>query len=975
METQKEDTNKYPLTLEDAIFRKNELISDNNEYFIHYDLLLTLRKSTDLFNSQLNTNQNNSKNSFTPKDFEGRVKAIFNYHPKTDKDLFLNYHGQVNSVIINGIPTEVNHKNRRIFLKKADLKTGKNEVVILFSSSYSHGGLGLHQFVDPADKKEYLYTQFEPFECNTVFPVFDQPDLKATLNMSLCGHKEWILLSNELDILNKDLIDIYPANKISLSVSDKEDFEKNFQEFLELNEEERNFLFNSVSEKDYKITAFNKTDKISSYLFALCAGPFYCHLDTSNYKVPLRIFMRESLKDCGNPEEFFKITIAGMEWYHKFFGYPYPFRKYDQIYCPEYNFGAMENVGLVTYNEMYCWRENPTNQLRNKFSITVLHELAHMWFGNFVTMKWWDDLWLNESFATFISFLCQDQALTIEKFGDTYQNSWLTFNTYKDFAYKEDQNSNTHSVYSEINDTEQAHSNFDMIVYYKGSSLLKQMFYFIQEKNFSEGLYSYFTKFKWNNSVFDNFIDEMADAVSKRDDEDKLRKSFDLKNLSKKWLTEPGLNQIELNMKTKIDESSSLSSSPNKISEFIIKQNPCLEKFANLQTHLMDILFIYENSPSVEIKDVLIENMPCTNIAKVIGMDAPSAVILNYNDYAYIKWIIDENSFNFLRKNLHNKLDLLSRKLVYRSLYDSMRDAKISSIEYIETLCEFLKSENDESLVINNLTFLSSAVLYFTPRKYQNYFYEKLWDLVSFLIKEFIEKNKSYNGLIPILISFSVNEKHIKIMQKWLDSNEDAFLLVNNETFIVGRNNITQDHRFSILSKVFQLRDLDFETKMKLLEVEKERDKNSDKSRKAEITCKACLPTIQNKQEVWDQLVNFPNSDSLHNKRALMIGFAPINQIDLIEEFLTEKFFDAISSLGKCEYFYIDYFLMFCSPTNFVDQKIIEKFEQKISTLDSTFNYIKKALIEMLDEIKRYQRAQAFTELKASLMNRWNEQN
>ena len=163
METQIEDTNKYPLTFEEATFRKNELVSEKNEYFIHYDLLLTLRKSTDLFNNSSEENK-----SFKAKEFEGRMKTTFNYHPKTDKDLFFNYHGQVYSVVINGKQTEVNHKTRRIFIKKTDLRIGENnEVVILFSSSYGHSGAGLHQFIDPSDKKEYLYTQFEPFECGS----------------------------------------------------------------------------------------------------------------------------------------------------------------------------------------------------------------------------------------------------------------------------------------------------------------------------------------------------------------------------------------------------------------------------------------------------------------------------------------------------------------------------------------------------------------------------------------------------------------------------------------------------------------------------------------------------------------------------------------------------------------------------------------------------------------------------------------
>jgi len=304
MEQNKEDTNKYPLTKIEAEFRKNELLSNNNEYSIHYNLILILRKSTDTFKNP----------GVKVNDFEGRLKVIFDYFPKTNEDIFLNYHGLVNSVEINNKPTEVNHQRRRVFLKRSDLKENdRNEVVILFSSMYGHSGTGLHQFVDPSDKKEYLYTQFEPFECNTVFPVFDQPDLKATLNISLCGTKEWVLLSNENDVYtNDDIKNISVLEK--LNKSEKDNLEMHFPEFLSLNKSEFDFLFNSVLDNNYKISAFNKTAKISSYLFAVCAGPFYCHTDPNNYKVPLRVFMRESLKDCGDPAEFFKITIAGMEW-------------------------------------------------------------------------------------------------------------------------------------------------------------------------------------------------------------------------------------------------------------------------------------------------------------------------------------------------------------------------------------------------------------------------------------------------------------------------------------------------------------------------------------------------------------------------------------------------------------------------------------------------------------------------------------
>ena len=304
MEQQKEDTNKYPLTKSEAEFRKSELLNGNNEYSINYNLILTLRKSTDAYLNQ----------EITTKDFEGRIKITFDYFPKTNEDIFLNYHGLVNSVVCNGKKTEINSTKRRIFLKKSDLiVNGKNEVVILFSSLYGHSGTGLHQFVDPSDKKEYLYTQFEPFECNTVFPVFDQPDLKATLSIALCGTKEWVLLANENDVYTNE--NIGNLNDLSaLSASERESLNGHFPEFEKLSKDEFNFLFGAVLGKEYKICAFLKTEKISSYLFAVCAGPFYCHKDPFNYKVPLRIFMRESLKDCGDPTEFFRITIAGMEW-------------------------------------------------------------------------------------------------------------------------------------------------------------------------------------------------------------------------------------------------------------------------------------------------------------------------------------------------------------------------------------------------------------------------------------------------------------------------------------------------------------------------------------------------------------------------------------------------------------------------------------------------------------------------------------
>ena len=487
---EKVEAKKFPLKKDEAFRRKEQIIDKEGNYLVKYNLILCLRLSTD----------KNPK--FPDNDFEGRMEIDFTYYDTKQEDIFLNFCGTIQSIQINSKPTTVNYKDKRIYLSHLDLICGaKNHVVILFSTKYGTSGAGLHHFIDPIDKKEYLYTQFEPYDCNLVFPVFDQPNIKGNLKLTLVGPEEWVLLGNEKEEctwkFTKD------------TKEDDKDIPAINEVLSPLTNEEYDFLFNSIFDKNYKITVFNETPKISSYLYAICAGPYISLKNPYKYEVPMRIFMRESLKKLGEPKEFFRVTMAGMEFYKKFFGISFQFSKYDQIFCPEFNYGAMENVGLVSFNEEYLYRiagakgkQNMEN--RAKFCNTVLHELAHMWFGDLVTMNWWDDLWLNESFATIISFVCQHDAL-----GNDYPNTWISFNELKGKGYSEDQKMTTHSVYCNIQDTDESDSHFDGIVYYKGSSLVKQMLSVIGKENFSNGLKEYFKKYKWGNTTFDEFIGKM----------------------------------------------------------------------------------------------------------------------------------------------------------------------------------------------------------------------------------------------------------------------------------------------------------------------------------------------------------------------------------------------------------------------------------------------------------------------------------
>ena len=308
---EKEGDKKEPLTQKEAELRKSLIADNSGNYTVIYDLFLVIRKIADKIKEEKH-------------DFEGLLDLTLTYHPKTDikEGLFLNFVGEIHSLIINDTKIEkFKFEKYRLDLDLNLLKEGENKIKILFSGDYNHNGVGLHHCVDPADKKEYLYTQMEPYDCHRLLPCFDQPDIKAILKLKVLAPKEWRVLANA--------------------------YEKNISEFksnenlsqFNLDENSLNHLVNTheIQNKNYNLYIFEDTPRISTYLYALCAGPYHCIENTLPCPIKLRIFMKESLKDYGFPEDIFKVTIAGMKFYSEYFGHPFPFNKYDQIFCPEYN--------------------------------------------------------------------------------------------------------------------------------------------------------------------------------------------------------------------------------------------------------------------------------------------------------------------------------------------------------------------------------------------------------------------------------------------------------------------------------------------------------------------------------------------------------------------------------------------------------------------------------------------------------------
>ena len=899
---EKEGDKKVPLTQQEAELRKSLVADEKGNYSVTYDLFLVIRKLADKIKDEKH-------------DFEGLLDMTLTYHPKNDikNGLFLNFVGEIHSLEINGKKVDIfKFEKYRLDLDLTLLKEGENKIKILYSGDYNHNGVGLHHCIDPSDKKEYLYTQMEPYDCHRLLPCFDQPDIKAILKLKVLAPKEWRVLAN--------------AYEKSISEFTSND---NVSQFS-LDENCINHLINAhdIKSKSYNLYIFEDTPRISTYLYALCAGPYYCIENTLPCPIKLRIFMKESLKDYGFPEDIFRITIAGMKFYSEYFGHPFPFNKYDQIFCPEYNYGAMENVGLVTINEAYCFKSKPTQRAMTQRAITILHELAHMWFGDMVTMKWWDNLWLNESFATFISHLCADKVEEIKK---EYPISWIIFNTHKGRALTADQMSNTHPVKGEIKDTLEAETEFDTIVYKKGSSMVKQMYYYIGDENFSKGLSLYFNQYHWNNTVFEDFIGKMVEAAG-----DKFN---NLNDLCFNWIQKAGLNEISLDI--------DYDKNTNKINKFIVKQKPCLEKFPNMITHIVDFLFIYdfedENKNKV-IKRQIIEPKNET-IFDFSNELMPKIVFLNYNDYGYMKLDLSYMNMDDLKQYLLKCKDTLIKAALYRALYDTFRDSKITSIEFINITFETIQEELDEDTIAVLLNYIKEVIIGNLPLKYIPEYKTKFFKILKNMIEKELSKinfNKERVKMILIYLnSYASDEEDKKYLIRLLNLDSDM---------------ITQSRRFAYVKTIYISRTIQLEEKETLLNREIKRDKNSADSLTAKLTCNAALPDRANKERLWKKITEESNSDSLTNMEAIMIGFAPVEQYDLVEDFLTEKFFEALPKIGKNnEAFFVNYFIRYLSPKKFTNDEILQKMEKLVNELreDKEQSQALKYLTQTFDDMKR----------------------
>ena len=445
------------------------------------------------------------------KNFGSKSLICFNAKPGSSTFLDL-IADEVTSIDLNGksLDPAVAFQDNRIEL--TDLKE-KNEVTVEAKCRYSNTGEGLHRSVDPSDGNIYLYSQFEVPDARRVYAVFDQPDLKATFDFKVLAPASWIVTSN----MPVATIEDDPRETLDGTLGDKPN-------------------------ESTRLWDFEPTPVMSSYLTAICAGPYAEwhteYLNEDGRTVPMAQYCRQSLAKAfaKDVDYLFDITKKGFAFYAKTWGVPYPYAKFDQIYVPEYNAGAMENIGMVTIRDSYVFESKVTDALAERRVVTVLHELAHMWFGDYVTMKWWNDLWLNESFAEFTSTLATAEATE-------WHDAWATFcSGEKSWALRQDQLPTTHPIVAPINDLNDTYVNFDGITYAKGASVLKQLAFYVGRTQFFEGIHNYLNRHAYSNATLADLLSELEKTSGR-----------DLKAWSAKWLEESGINTIATGLTVNAD--------------------------------------------------------------------------------------------------------------------------------------------------------------------------------------------------------------------------------------------------------------------------------------------------------------------------------------------------------------------------------------------------------------------------------------
>lgn len=783
----------------------------------------------------------------------------------------------VHSVTLNGVeldPADVADGVRI----RLDSLAQDNELRVVADAVYTNTGEGLHRFVDPVDGEVYLYSQFEVPDSRRVFAVFEQPDLKAAFRFTVTAPTTWQVISNQ------PTPEPVPAGDGAATWS------------------------------------FEPTPRISSYITALIAGPYVVKTDSlvssDGRTIPLGVFARASLAPFLDADYVFEKTKQGFAFYEEKFGVPYPFAKYDQLFVPEFNAGAMENAGAVTFTETYVFRSKVTDAIKERRVVTILHELAHMWFGDLVTMRWWNDLWLNESFAEYASTLATAEATE-------WTEAWTTFAAMeKSWAYRQDQLPSTHPIVATINDLEDVQVNFDGITYAKGASVLKQLVAWVGEKEFLAGVHEYFVKHAFSNTELRDLLVEL-EATSGRD----------LTEWSAQWLETAGVNTLRPEIA--VDENGVIAS-------FAILQS-AVEDYPTIRPHRLAIgLYDFEGERLVRVDRLELDiDGERTEVPELIGRSRPALVLLNDDDLAYAKIRLDEASLAIAIEHLAGIESPLARSLVWGSAWDATRDAESSPRDFVRLVLGNIATETESTTLRTVLNQLVITATQYVAPQYRAEVVQEAGDTLWTLAQDATGGSDAQFQFVKFFAAIASTPAHLEAVQALLDAS----------TALEGLNIDTDLGWELLIALVAGGRAGTDEIDAALA------SDNTATGQQSAAHARAALPTAEAKRAAWESVTA---DDSAPNTivRSTGLGFQRVSDPHLLDA-MVPVYFDALRSLWDSKSYKIaEYLVVGFYPAATPTPAIVDATRGWLDA-NPDVPALRRLVIENLAAVERALRAQA----------------
>ena len=807
-------------------------------------------------------------------EYSGRATITFEVLPG-DSPIWLDATGGEPFVTLDGrvLPDAVH--DHRILLPDGQ-PAGPAVVEVDYRNRYDLTGDGFHRFVDPEDGTEYVYSNFQPFDAHRLFPCFDQPDIKATYQVTVDAPADWSVVSASRATVER-LADGRRRHR------------------------------------------FERTPRFSTYLMPLIAGQWHA-IHEERDGITLGLYARRSMARLVEREasELFEVTRQGFGFYADLFDQPYPFDKYDQLFVPEFNAGAMENVGAVTFHDSFLFRDPPTEPQRLTRAEVVLHELAHMWFGDLVAMRWWDDLWLNESFATYLSFLALDEATRFDA-------AWRRFNgVLKPLAYRDDQLVTTHPVASDIADTDEAELGFDGITYEKGASVLKQLVATIGREQFRDGMRAYFRSHAWDNATLADFLDALAAAAGRP-----------LDAWARVWLSTASLNTIEARW----------TAADGLIDRFTLHQTAPVDH-PTLRPHAMSIALVHAVPGRLVVTAVpaSIEGH-VADVPGARGLPAPSFVFPNHGDHDYAKVILGPTSLAFARERLAELDDPLLRQLAWSALWDMVRDARLRSTDYLAMVREQAPGERDASILDSILDQAVGGLRRYVPES---------------------RRTAESHALVATAVAALHTGDTADDQRLWLrlaiaavSTDADLQLLLDLVDGAGSTHDLPIDQEMRWQLAVRQAAQ-GLEGADERVANEGARDR-SDRGQRQLIRAEVARPDAASKAEAWRR-IHAEGYGSDYLTRAAMSGFQWHHQRELLLPY-REPFFEQVRRIYRDrDLGFARSYLGASFPSAWAEPDVLDRGRALLRDLGSDETQLRRHLLEVCDDLDRSIRVRAYAE-------------